>query len=166
MERSATISRDGLYRYELVRSWSDEQHVSPQCVTWVMLNPSTADAEVDDPTIRRCIGFTKREGYTKLRVVNLFAYRATQPDDLARVQDPRGPENFHYVERAIRGSALTIFAWGAGIDKVFRAGHPRLVPEAMATRYSVPAYALGRTKSGHPRHPLYLGTYEPLELYP
>src|SRR5438105_250311 len=75
---SAWFSPDKQYRYLLTRSWD---HI-PQAMTWIMLNPSTADAFRDDPTIRRCISFARREGCGSIRVVNLFALRATDPRDL------------------------------------------------------------------------------------
>ena len=89
MKKGATISECGLYRYSLTRVWDD---VLPMCI-FVMLNPSTADADIDDPTIRRCINFAKREGCGSLMVVNLFAYRATSPADMKAAVDPIGSGN-------------------------------------------------------------------------
>ena len=83
---TAVISQDGLYRYHLERRWSDAPFL-----TFVMLNPSTADAEIDDPTIRRCVGFSKREGAGGIAVVNLYAFRATSPADLRQASAPYGP---------------------------------------------------------------------------
>lgn len=79
--RAAAISPDGAYRYSLHREWrrSEDQ---PRWVTFVMLNPSTADAVQDDPTIRRCIAFARALGGTGLAVANLYAFRATSPADL------------------------------------------------------------------------------------
>ena len=94
---SAIISPCGRYRYVLKRNL-------PQAIRWVkpclfvMLNPSVADAELDDPTIRRCIGFAKREGCTELTVVNLFAYRSTDPEGLLiQTRDPIGDMNDAYI---------------------------------------------------------------------
>lgn len=92
MRSDAVISDDGLYRYLLERHWDD---TTSSC-TFVMLNPSTADALVDDPTIRRCVGFAKSFGCGSLRVVNLYAYRATKPAELWTVDDPVGPANGSY----------------------------------------------------------------------
>ncbi len=92
MTGSAVLSECARYRYRLDRAWERDDH-GLGTVTWVMLNPSTADADVDDPTIRRCIGFSKAWGYNALTVVNLFAWRATSPRDLCAVEDPVGPDN-------------------------------------------------------------------------
>src|SRR3954471_10304152 len=116
--RGAHLSSDGVYRYTLSRLW-DTDPVSPEMV-WVMLNPSTADAAVDDPTIRRCIGFARLWGYAGIRVVNLFALRAADPKALLAHQDPVGPDNDHWL-RAVTGERFTMAAWGSHAMAVIRA---------------------------------------------
>lgn len=81
--RDAKLSADGLYRYRLGRTWCP----SERGVVWVMLNPSTADAHFDDPTIRRCVGFARSWGMGWITVVNLYAFRATYPQELERCAD-------------------------------------------------------------------------------
>src|ERR1019366_767130 len=106
--RSATLSACQSYRYDLTRSWSDRPRVA-----WVMLNPSTANGTVDDPTIRRCLAFSKAWGFGGLTVVNLFALRSTDPKALLAHVDPCGPSNLQFIKGAIGGSALAVAAWGA-----------------------------------------------------
>lgn len=147
--KTATISADGRYRYMLTRRWD----VFGPTVAWVMLNPSTADAEVDDPTIRRCMGFARDWGYGGIRVVNLYAFRATNPADLWKADDPVGPDNNINLRRVFREQLLNkapvMAAWGAfakqdRVDEVLKmAGSERL-------------QCLDVTQSGAPRHPLYL----------
>ena len=148
----ARISRDGLYRYTLHREWRNPLD-GPRWVTFVMLNPSTADAEVDDPTIRRCIGFAKALDASGVAVVNLYAYRATQPADLWRCPDPVGPENDEtlamFFDMAARYNFPIIAAWGANA-KADRVRDVLAMPGAERLQ------ALGLTKHGAPRHPLYL----------
>lgn len=156
VNKGATISTCGEYRYALWRDWAPLRN-GRAC--WVMLNPSTADAEVDDPTIRRCIGFSKAWGYDGLVVVNLFGYRATRPADMLFVDDPVGPENDATI-REVLGSALTklvVCAWGqnAPLD---REGEVLDIIEAMGREPN----ALRLTKGHAPAHPLYLpGDLEP-----
>lgn len=146
-DRSAVISPDGIYRYELRRIWGDPTRL----VGWIMLNPSTADADLDDPTIRRCVGFAREWGYGGIVVRNLFALRATDPAALKVHPDPVGPENDEWLLAAGQ-DALTICAWGAhgslrgrgtGVRDLLTAGGAQL-------------HHLGLTKDGSPRHPLYL----------
>lgn len=161
MKRSAVISDCGTYRYTLTREWERDDKTSRflGCV-FVMLNPSTADAEVDDPTIRRCIGFANREGYNHLTVVNLFAFRATNPKDLpADMRVAEGPENYRHVHAAVERAGLVICAWGAGMPGNQRHRlHPEMYREG-------PVWCLGKTKGGHPRHPLYVRADQPLERF-
>jgi hypothetical protein len=150
MDKAAKISECGLYRYELTRRWE----AGPDC-TFIMLNPSTADAEVDDPTIRRCIGFSKHWGYGGLRVVNLYAYRATKPRDLFQVSNAFGPENAGYLQAAVKDSSVLVAAWGAWTVPL----------DAASVLEGVPMICLGLTKGGSPRHPLYVkGDVEPCEF--
>lgn len=148
MNRSAVLSSDGgLYRYSLRRTW--EPGVAH--ALFIMLNPSTADATVDDPTIRRCMGFAAEWGLGGIYVANLYAYRATKPADLWRATDPVGPDNdqwLHalYVRTRFENGAV-IAAWGANAK-----------PDRVAAVCSSlgPLDCLGVTKAGAPRHPLYL----------
>lgn len=153
---SAIISDCGQYRYRLTRDWGHGRRL-PFC----MLNPSTADADIDDPTIRRCIGFAKREGYGGLVVVNLFAFRATDPKAMQAAAFPFGPDNHSHLSTVARAaSALDIpivCAWGANdrgdvAKSIFREAEVRMV-------------CLGRTKDGSPRHPLYVRGDQPLEHF-
>lgn len=105
----ATMSECGKYRYRLWRDWDRTR----EHVLWVMLNPSTAHATKDDHTIRKCVGFTKRWGYGRIEVVNLFAFRATDPRELLAVEDPVGPRNSWELEEAFCNEpALIVAAWG------------------------------------------------------
>lgn len=152
---SAILSPDGLYRYALARSWSDAPPL-----TFVMLNPSTADAELDDPTIRRCIGFARREGLGGIRVVNLYALRATNPAALKSAADPVGPENDEHIvwalTSALGSDAPVVAAWGALAED----SRARAVFHLAGLEF--PWQALGFTKGGRPRHPLYLRGDAPL----
>lgn len=127
-------------------------------MTFVMLNPSTAGPDVDDPTIRRCLGFARREGCGELVVVNLFAWRATSPRDLRaaieRGEDAWGPEQAQTMTTALRqDSGPLVAAWGA--NPIADRAVPKL-PDWL------PWKCLGTTKSGAPRHPLYVRADEPL----
>ena len=159
MKRSATISDCGQYRYMLHRSWG----LDPRILLFVMLNPSKGDAKIDDHTIRKCIGFGKRLGYDRICIVNLYAWRATNPGDLGNVVDPVGPLNDGYIDAAARGCNRMIVAWGAN-----KFGDEKRVGEflKMGRMASWPAMeCLGTAKEGAPRHPLMLSYETPLELW-
>jgi len=157
MRKSATISDCGRYRYLLRRHW-DEQKMA---VSFVMLNPSTADADKDDPTIRSCCRLARSWNYGGIAVVNLFAWRATDPRELTKADDPVGPENDEYIRMAVRNTDFTICAWGA-----YAAAGPRIKPVvAIIRQYRDFAHCLGTTKAGHPKHPLYIKTGTTPELY-
>ena len=149
---------DGPYRYRLGRMWGPVGGV-----VFVMLNPSTADATQNDPTIRRCLGFARREGWGSLDVVNLFGLRATNPAELAAHPDPVGPRNDAAIGDAIHAADAVICAWGA---------HPMTQHQDRAAtvlrllrQHGSRIYRLGPpTRSGAPRHPLYLPANAPLEL--
>jgi hypothetical protein len=144
----AILSPCGRYRYRLWRRWS----AAGRRVVWVMLNPSTADASIDDPTIRRCLGFSKAWGYTALEVVNLFALRATDPAvlGLAGYELARGPDNERHILESCQGADLVIAAWGAHET----AGYAEKTAAELG-RAGIALHCLGKTTQGHPRHPLY-----------
>lgn len=148
--RGAVLSPDGRYRYRLTRRWNHELPTLP----FIMLNPSTADAEQDDPTIRRCVGFARTFGFGAISVHNLYAYRATKPADLWRAGvDIIGPDNDRRLRSLLSWAHLAaipvIAAWGAHA-KEFRVYQVRTMPGAEQL------HCLGLTKTGAPRHPLYL----------
>lgn len=147
MIRSAVISPDGLYRYDLQRSWGD---VPTRAVAFIGLNPSKADSQVDDATARVMVGYAKRWGYDRLIVRNLFAYRATDPTELLQVSDPVGPEGDEWLARSWADARLVVACWGVG---GLLAGR-ELAVRHMIEKQDIQLYALGLTKSGHPVHPL------------
>lgn len=143
----AVMSPCKRYRYQLTRTWDD----AGPMIEFVMLNPSTADAHSDDPTIRRCMAFAKRWGYGRVVVRNLFALRATNPQALLAVSggllEALGPWNANYLERT--SADCTIAAWGAHAAALewFAAGHRIVRPRL---------YCLGTNDGGSPKHPLYV----------
>ena len=105
---TAILSDCGKYRYSLTRNWDSEK---PK-VLFIMLNPSTADADNDDPTIRRCINFAKYWGYGGLHVCNLFAYRATNPKELLHIDNPLGDQNIYHMKKLANEAEIIVCAWG------------------------------------------------------
>lgn len=159
--KRARISDCGRYRYSLERIWNADAKLLIFC----MLNPSTADAELDDPTIRRCMGFAGREACGGIRVVNLFTLRTSSPADLWKADDRiGGPE----AERALvaaaddaaRDDLPIVCAWGAGSR-----GKGVFTIEMMRAR-GARLVCLGRTKDGSPRHPLYVRADQRFEPFP
>lgn len=147
----AHMSPCGTYRYSLLRKW----HPDGGWLVVVGLNPSTADALQDDPTIRRCVHFAKRESRTGLVMLNLFALRATDPRVMRAHPEPVGPDN-DAVIRALAGTTnrTIVAAWGAHGSYRNRADEvAKMVPDLQC---------FGLTKGGHPRHPLYLRSDTPL----
>lgn len=157
IRKSAVISSCGTYRYRLARQWREASTL----LTFIMLNPSTADADLDDPTIRRCIGFARRDGFGGIRVYNLFALRSTSPTALKLHRDPIGPENDERLlacfEHAAEYCSPIIAAWGAHGSL---RGRDRAVMAAARTA-GAKLSCLGVTKDGHPKHPLYIGASQP-----
>lgn len=141
---SAVISDCTKYRYWLER----DKGANP--LVFVMLNPSTADAELDDPTVRRCRRFAADNGYTGIVVVNLYAFRATKPKDLFLATDPVGLHNNRYIDEAARAGDVCC-AWGANGDPARAEDVIKIIRAAGCT-----PKCLGTTKDGSPRHPLYV----------
>jgi hypothetical protein len=170
-ERGAKVSADGRYRYSLWRRWDP----SLPMACFVMLNPSTADAAVDDPTIRKCVGFGRRWGAGGIRVVNLYPWRATKPRDLPAGIEVGGDPDEHQMAgsndlailAAVGDAGWTVVAWGANtgpwpmqrahvLNLIVREGRP--VDERVI-------HCLGLCKDGSPRHPLMVAYATPLEVY-
>ncbi len=147
------FSEDGVYRYTLEHRWDeDTPSYARKTVVWVMLNPSTADGQSLDPTLRRCKGFSKALGAGGMVILNLFAYRATLPKDMLAAEHPIGPLNDETIRRTVErdGVIATICGWGThGAHR----GRDAEVKAMLATRALC---ALRLTKDGHPSHPLYL----------
>jgi hypothetical protein len=149
VEGDAELSPCGNYRYALKRQWNRESPL----VLFIGLNPSTADSEFDDPTLRRCIRFAQAWGYGGVIMANLFAYRATDPHVLKVVTDPVGPLNDDWVVQLRGETEVAVAAWGNRGN--FRA-RARMVSAHLGK-----LYCLGCTSKGAPRHPLYVrGTTE------
>lgn len=145
---SALFSKDLRYRYRLGRTWAEPN--AKGLVLWVMLNPSTADEDLDDPTIRRCITFSKTWGYAGLMVGNVYGYRATMPSTLWNVYDPIGPENDRHLSNMAARASRIIVGWGNNAD----ADRAEKVLKLLSAWGDV--YCLGVNESGTPRHPLYI----------
>lgn len=146
--RDATFSEDRVYRYELVRSTG---YPNQALVNFVGLNPSTADESYDDPTVRRLIGFARRQAFGSLILTNLFAFRVTDPRALKIAADPIGPENFTYLTAAARSAQCIVPCWGAHGTLRNRG---REVLELLQRLGDIRVFGL--TKCGEPVHPLYL----------
>lgn len=151
----AIISPCGTYRYRLERHWPKGADLYGQ-TTVIMVNPSTADAEQNDATIRKLIGFGQHK-WANIVVGNLFAYRATDVRELANATDPIGPENDEHLRAMIGEAYRLIFAWGPTAK----------LPKRLRTRWRAiwnVAQELGKeplsigkpAKDGHPCHPLML----------
>lgn len=149
-----TADIDGPYRYSLTREWLPERR--PMVVIGV--NPSTADATANDPTIRRCLSFAYAAGCGSLVMVNLFAWRATDVRELGGNHgDVVGPRNLAALLAACRlPRALVVCAWGQpGKLPPWHRRHPELIA-AQLVRAGVDLHVLDTTADGHPAHPLYL----------
>jgi hypothetical protein len=157
------------FRYELRRVWADDL---PLLVA-VMLNPSRADAESDDPTIRRLMALARNWGKGGLLVVNLYAFRASVPKALARAPDAVGPRNAAFLEGAMLYAGghgrRALAAWGGPPALLARADHEARSRQvtAMAKARGVDLYCLGTTRAGHPMHPMARGRHRiPRDVVP
>lgn len=144
MKKSANFSRCRTYRYALWRSWDEHKPYAMM----IGLNPSTADEVEDDPTLIRCINFAKSWGYGGVCMTNLFAYRATDPNDMKAAADPVGASNNRWLTRLAKEAGIVVAAWGNDGDYLNRASQ---------IKNKIPnLYCLKMNKSGEPAHPLYL----------
>lgn len=163
---SAVLSPCGTFRYRLSR---DVAGGPGGRAAFVMLNPSKADADDDDPTIRKCRGFAKRWGLSGFDVVNLFAFRATDPKKLARAwvetssnllpEATIGPDNDAWIRRVVHDACLVVLAWGRLPHRSMVARRDDVLRIVRFARG--PSVCLGKTQCGNPRHPLMLAYATP-----
>jgi hypothetical protein len=154
MKKGATLSNCEKYRYKLWRIWDE----SKPSVMFMMCNPSTADAQIDDPTIRRCIGFAESWGFGGLYVGNLFAFRSKNPKDLLNTAHPVGEYNAQHIYQMLEKCSMIVTAWGNAkiVYKIVKK-NPNYKP-----LNGIKAYYIDLSKDGTPKHPLYLkGDLEP-----
>jgi hypothetical protein len=167
IKSTAHFSDCGKYRFHLSRVWDE----SKPSVCWCLLNPSTADAEKLDPTLTRCLNYSLDWGYGQMHVINAFAFRATDPTDMMAAEDPVGENvltggipvsNDGYMTLIPGICQMTVVGWGVGGE--FKGRYRAIASLAKARNLQLKC--LGRTKSGHPRHPLYLPRNAKLEEWP
>jgi hypothetical protein len=144
MDKGATFSNDEKYRYLLWRQWDTKKPI----ITFVGLNPSTANGLTDDNTITRLINFTYTWSFGGFKIVNLFALKATDPGELIIHPDPIGPDNDDYLLEIAKDKTQVVFMWGNGGRL-----HGR---NAIVMRMFKNPLCFGITKCGQPIHPLYL----------
>lgn len=156
---TAEFDETGLYRYALTRQCHpDLFRRRLGSLLFIMLNPSTADATVNDATITRCMGYADRIGFDRLVIGNLCALRSTDPKALFAHPDPVGPDNDRWLKKLIDDAAKVVVAWGdSGKDVVT----PRVQVVAQML-LGKEVYSLGLTRSGTPRHPSRLPKTAPL----
>lgn len=143
MDKGAIFSPCNKYRYKLWRIWG-----KGEVVAFVGLNPSTADENEDDPTVRRCINFAKTWGFDGLIMLNIFGYRSTDPNGLKAVDDPIGPGNDQALIDGSKQAGITIAAWGSHGGYLDRG--------RKALKFLTDLHYLKLTQGGFPNHPLYL----------
>lgn len=157
-ERTAVISECGVYRYLLTRRWAPRG----SCALFIMLNPSTADALEDDPTIRSCVRLASSAGHNALEVVNLYAFRATDPDNLKKNRAVAfGPDNRRHIEEAMGRCSTLIAAWGG--HKMAELGAHVALELAAERSYSL--HCFETIGSGAPKHPLYIKSVTPPKVF-
>lgn len=143
MKNTAKLSECRKYRFALWRTWDE----SKPYVMFVGLNPSTADEKTDDPTLTRCINYAKLWGFGGVCMANIFAYRATEPNNMKAAMDPVGAENNDWLKKLSRDAGMVVAAWGNDGSYLGRSGQvKKLLPNL---------HCLKLNKSGEPAHPLY-----------
>jgi len=156
IKKNAIFDTTKKYRYLLMRQWSENNAQ----ITWIMLNPSTADENIDDPTIRRCIGFSKLYNAGKMEIVNLFSYRSTTPQTLYTINDPIGKETDQYILNSVKSADKVIIAWGNHGKLNNRS---KYVINDLLSPYHNKIYTLKLLKNKEPGHPLYISYSEQLK---
>jgi hypothetical protein len=159
-DKEALISKCELYRYWLLRQW--DWDLRPAC--FVLLNPSTADAEKNDATVRKCMGFARRWGNGGIEIVNLFAFRSRDPKKLITAKAPVGPDNDRCIDEVILACSPVVLGWGNSIPKACRSRVDDVLKRLKAR--GVLPVCLGITGKGQPQHPLFVKYETPLIPFP
>ena len=157
IDKGAKLSRNEVYRYRLWRRWGNGDHI-----TFIGLNPSTADATFDDHTIRKCMGFARRLGCDGVEMLNLFALRERQPRQMKAHRSPIGPRNDDYLVQYAKEAKRVVACWGVHGAHLDRADQ---VMKLLA-EHGVELFCFGLTQKGFPRHPLNLAYSTPLVSFP
>lgn len=154
-ETGAVFSECRQYRYSLWRRWD----LGKPYALFIGLNPSTATETIDDPTIRRCKRFSRDWGYGSYVMANIFAYRATKPKEMKAQDDPIGIDNDVAIQDMARDAGIIVCAWGT------HGGHRGREHRVIHLLEAYDVYCLGKTKAGHPKHPLYIRADKKLEVF-
>lgn len=155
------------WRYTLLHRWDTDDlftqpKPNPRLIAWIALNPSTADENQLDPTLRRIRGFSQLWGYDGFIMLNLFAWRDTDPKKMKQVPDPVGPENDRYILQTANSVDLLITAWGTHGTHLDREQHVLNLLKPATAKIA----HIGLTKNKHPRHPLYApGDHPPIPWF-
>jgi len=151
MPNACVFSPDRRYRYTLIHRWDDLLlPASPRVIAWICLNPSTADENQLDPTLRRIRGFSSAWGYTSFVMLNLFAWRATEPADMKAAADAVGPDNDRWISHWAGRADRVMVGWGEHGAHLGRHEQVRALLDPAKT------FCLVRNASGQPKHPLYV----------
>ena len=148
MIKDATLDKERKYRYVLKRQWSKHNY---KFINFVLLNPSTANETTDDPTIKACIKFAQNLGYDGFYVTNLFAFRTKSPRVLKQTKNPIGNKNNEYIKKYALKSKLVVIAWGNHGNFLNRENEVLKILSKIKT-----LHCFATTKSGSPKHPLYI----------
>ena len=153
-EMSAKLSKCKAYRYKLSR---DINSPGDRVIAYFGVNPSTADENIDDPTVRKWRGITERNNGNKFIVGNVFAYRSTDVRELTNVQDPVGSEDQKHILDVINEADILVPCWGSRkkLPKELWVNLDNFM--ALLLQSGKPVFCFGKTVSGDPKHPLMLG---------
>jgi len=149
MPNECVFSTDRNHRYTLIHRW-DELLNPDHGIAWICLNPSTADEHQLDPTLRRIRDFSATWGYSFFIMLNLFAWRATQPADMKAATDPIGPDNDKWIAHWSKKVDRVMLGWGE------HGAHNNRDQQVLAYLDRSKTFCLERNASGQPKHPLYV----------
>jgi hypothetical protein len=142
-----------LYRYSLYRSWDN----SKLLFAFIGMNPSKADERFDDPTVRRCINFARREGAGRFIMLNVYGYRSTEAAAIRKVVDPNGSDNDFWLKTHVRDADVVVAAWGRNVTD--RGKEVLDMLKGLNT-----FHCLGLNLDGSPKHPLYVKADTPFKI--